>query len=340
MTVKPSLIIILLGFSALLMAESDVPEKGNLSFNQELIFLFENKEWMSGHISGYSDFGWVAPATLEFEATSDTTILFGGYAIRRYSEDNEVNLLPLLGLNYHPGLHHQFNLGTLNNHHDIHEAIYASTRRIIDPTGEGIQWKYTKNLLKMDFWLDWQKLEKTESAEQFNTGITTQWSPIKNITLNHSFIHNHTGGQITEDITEIRQYGINNQIEWRIFGIQAGNNLTLGFSLINSEQSLNDVESSGEGSEFFLELYNTQKKWNSNIRLSRYQGSPQVINGSPLYSFKSLSSLSFSSVFAANEHLSIYLESKFDWIEGGFNSAQTINFNWTMGKARFTNLPY
>jgi len=316
-------------------ASSALAESNTWQLNHQALFIFDNKEWMSGDESGYTDFGWTSPLTLSYE---DSALDFqaGIYLSHRYSDNNDIATKPIFHLNYQITEFQQLALGTLPRPTSIHDALLPPVRWLEDPWVEGIQWQLSTEKLKSSFWLDWKTLETIDTAEQFNTGVNIEWQAISNIKLQHSILHDHTDGQITNDPTSKRIYGTFNGLFWHV--LEPGNQLqwVLSIAAIASSADINDVKNSGSGTEVSSSISLRQKHWQHRVILSHYSGTPQVTDGFVLYQYEQLDSLELSSSYQADDSMTIKLESRTDWVNHRANTTQTINVIWSISQSDYS----
>jgi len=293
--------------------------------------IFDNKEWMSGHNKGYTDFGWASPITLTVTQDSDIAVKTGAYFFHRYGENSQVDHRPILSLQYSASETQLLSFGTLNQPDEIHPALMQPVRLLSDPLAEGIQWRLDTEKINTVLWLDWNILETSDTAERFNTGFHIEWQPMTNLWLQHTLLHDHTDGQITNDPTSKRIYGTYNSLFWESDFPKQRPKIRMGAAVIDSQADVNDLISKGFGTEVFITADMNQAHWLHQLTLSHYWGSGQVTGGFVLYQHEQLDTLKFTSTYLASNNMNIELALAIDWVNLQANTSQKINVIWSLG---------
>ncbi len=303
----------------------------NIEVGIETTFLFNNHEWASGTDLGYTQFGWYAPVSVTVNS-SDSTSFSGGYnLLYNYGDPEQLDRSePFLRLNFQPNNTNKIVLGTLEPGHQIHPAM-IDLSRIIDINAEqGAQWLHQSASIRSDLWFNWREMETEEKAEEFEVAGTVKWDVTRNTSGYFAALHNHRGGQITEDHSELRNYGLHLGIS-HMLGFIKNRDSEIFVNYLWSDSIENETyHTGGQGVEVkYQETMYFSSQWLGRWWLSDYQGEAQDMQyGYALYQTSHLQTFGMRALHKTDKNVQIEMGLDVQMSEGAFNSSQVISVNW------------
>lgn len=206
--------------SALFCRDYHIEEEkvGNLNLEIDNISFFKDNEWEGMAAQGYTLPGlWLqAKATyapipeLQLEAGVHT-LLYSGTT--KYPNTIYQDIAVWKGSQYQDGTHllpfyraHlqlknlHFVLGNLygGSTHRLSDALYSAELNLTSDPETGLQLIYDTSRLHLDAWVNWQSFifRGDTHKESFVFGLSTHYSPVKNLDISLSALAHHRGGEI------------------------------------------------------------------------------------------------------------------------------------------------
>ena len=316
----------------------DAPSPNSTRLNIEAEFVLDNREWFSAPVDGSTNFGWVTPLTLSYQAESAIRFEAGLVAAYDYGYRDDVDKAePILRLDYRPNERHQFTFGTLYSNHQMHPALIDASRIFRTNVEQGLQYRHSGEQLLVDAWSNWQIKESDVDAEQFEVALSLEFPLRQDFQVRLMMVENHIGGQQTLDQTELRNTGFAVTLFRGVNWISTHDSLisaTWISSYYDLSQGSGQVElASGQGVELEFETnWWLAKQWRAQWFINHYLGeSQQIEHGNPLYQARNLQTLGFHTRYQPSSPIQFELGVDFQIVDGQINSSQVISVNWQHG---------
>lgn len=181
-------------------------DSGKLKLGIDINGFFRNKEFFNKIIPGYTLFGYQFRPSLSYYPSSYIRLDAGGYFLKDFGDKGFAEIRPTFAIKY---FKNNFSLifGTLEGAatHRLIEPLYDMERIIEKRIENGVQFKYVKQRIFADTWLQWVNMINfgDNEQEELNAGISFNYKlldrPSFQVEFPFQFIANHHGGQI--DIT-------------------------------------------------------------------------------------------------------------------------------------------
>lgn len=301
----------------------------------ETMFLFNNHEWASETDTGYTQYGWYAPVAMTIKPSNDVSLSLGYGLLYNYGDQEDLDSSdPFLRLTYSPNRFDRVVLGTLESGHNIHPALIDLSRLFESNVEQGAQWLHQSPKLRTDFWFNWRIKETEETAEEFEVAMTSEYDfgPFTNYA---AVVANHRGGELTEDHSELRNYGAHFGMGYHLGFIKSRDAEFIVSYLASDFLEDETFQAGGHGVEVkYQELTHYGNSWSSKWWLSNYQGEGQAMQqGYALYQSEELQTFGVRGLYKTQSNVQIEMGFDLEMSEGDYNSSQIISFNWQHSQA-------
>jgi hypothetical protein len=184
--------------------ESADTKERELNFRFESLGFFQNNEYVSDLVNGYTLTGAMFRPKLSYSPVNDLYVEIGGHLIKYNGKDNLTNVQPWFSARYR--LSERFSVVTGNldqtNQHGLPEQLWEPERIYTDKPEAGLQFLYTGKKLNAQTWVNWEQfIQKNDPyQERFTVGITANYCAFNRsrATLKMPFevLFYHQGGEI------------------------------------------------------------------------------------------------------------------------------------------------
>ncbi len=184
--------------------ESADIKQGELNFRFESLGFFQNNEYVSDLVDGYTLTGAMLRPKLSYSPVNDLYIEVGAHLIKYNGKDNLVNALPWFSARYRFSERFSVVTGNLdqNDQHGLPEQLWEPERIYTDKPEAGLQFLYTGKKLNAQTWVSWdQFIQKNDPyQEHFTFGLTGDLKAVENsaltVKLPVNLLFYHQGGEI------------------------------------------------------------------------------------------------------------------------------------------------
>jgi len=152
---------------------------GELNFKFESLGFFQNNEYVSDLVDGYTLTGAMLRPKLSYSPVDDLYIEVGAHLIKYNGKDNVVNALPWFTARYRFSERFSVVTGNLDqtNQHDLPEQLWEPERIYTDKPEAGLQFLYSGTKLNAQTWVSWEQFiqQNDPYQERFTAGITSNY---------------------------------------------------------------------------------------------------------------------------------------------------------------------
>ena len=181
---------------------------GELNFRFESLGFFQNNEYVSDLVDGYTLTGAMLRPKLSYSPVDDLYIEVGAHLIKYNGKDNVVNALPWFSARYRFSERFSVVTGNLdqNNLHELPEQLWEPERIYTDKPDAGLQFLYSGSTLNAQTWVSWEQFiqQNDPYQEHFTAGITSNYCALNRsrVTLKIPFevLFYHQGGEINSAV--------------------------------------------------------------------------------------------------------------------------------------------
>lgn len=206
--------------SALFIRDYDIKEEsvGNLCLEIDNVSFFKDNEWNGRVTPGYTLPGmWIQPK-LTYTAIPELKLEAGFHSLlysgtTKYPNTIYQDIAVWKGNQYFSGTHLlpyfranlqlqnlHFVLGSIygGSNHRLSDALFSSELNLTSDPETGLQMLYDSRRFHLDIWANWQSFifRGDTHRESFIFGLSTQYQPVKNLSLNAAVLAHHRGGEI------------------------------------------------------------------------------------------------------------------------------------------------
>jgi hypothetical protein len=182
----------------------DEPKAGELNFRFESLGFFQNNEYVSDLVDGYTLTGVLLRPKLSYSPVDDLYIEVGAHLVKYNGKDNLVNALPWFSARYRFSERFAVVTGNLDqtNQHGLPEQLWEPERIYTDKPEAGLQFIYSGTRLDAQTWVNWEQfIQKNDPyQERFTAGVTANyvafnrsWATLK---IPVEVLFYHQGGEI------------------------------------------------------------------------------------------------------------------------------------------------
>ena len=191
------------GFASSYKEPNDVHE-GELNFRFESLGFFQNNEYVSDLVDGYTLTGALFRPKLTYSPVSGLYMEVGAHMVKYNGKDNLVNALPWFSARYQFSDHFSVVTGNLdqNNQHGLPEQLWEPERIYTDKPEAGLQFLYSGTKLNAQTWISWEQfIQKNDPfQERFTYGLTSNYRIFQNsrlwVKIPFEVLFYHQGGEI------------------------------------------------------------------------------------------------------------------------------------------------
>lgn len=184
--------------------ELNKPKAGELNFRLESLGFFQNNEYVSDLVDGYTLTGAMLRPKLSYSPVDDLYIEVGAHLLKYNGKDNLVNALPWFSARYRFSERFAVVTGNLDqtNQHGLPEQLWEPERTYTDKPEAGLQFLYSGTRMNSQIWVSWEQfIQKNDPyQERFTAGITANYFAFNRsqVTLKIPFevLFYHQGGEI------------------------------------------------------------------------------------------------------------------------------------------------
>lgn len=177
---------------------------GELNFRFESLGFFQNNEYVSDLVDGYTLTGAMLRPKLSYSPVDDLYIEAGAHLIKYNGKDNVVNALPWFSARYRFSERFSVVTGNLdeNNLHGLPEQLWEPERIYTDKPEAGLQFLYAGTKLNAQTWVSWEQFiqQNDPYQEHFTFGLTGDLKAVENsaltVKLPVNLLFYHQGGEI------------------------------------------------------------------------------------------------------------------------------------------------
>lgn len=177
---------------------------GELNFRFESLGFFQNNEYVSDLVDGYTLTGAMLRPRLSYSPVDDLYIEVGAHLIKYNGKDNVVNALPWFSARYRFSERFSVVTGNLdqNNLHELPEQLWEPERIYTDKPDAGLQFLYSGSTLNAQTWVSWEQFiqQNDPYQEHFTFGLTGDLKAVENsaltVKLPVNLLFYHQGGEI------------------------------------------------------------------------------------------------------------------------------------------------
>ena len=158
----------------------------------------DNTEFFTPYRTGETILGGQVATWFEAHPSSRNTVRVGVFADHRFgSPEFADSVKPLIAFRHHT-THSLGIIGTLetDRRHGLLDPIMVSTREITAPVEYGLQWRERRRQVRLEGWINWQRLNTAAQREQFELGLVASVDPLRWLTLGAQHLWFHRGGQL------------------------------------------------------------------------------------------------------------------------------------------------
>ncbi|HXG55557.1 MAG TPA: hypothetical protein VNJ03_09295, partial [Vicinamibacterales bacterium] len=183
----------------------------------DILLYGDNTEFRNSFREGETLFGAAPRVSMLFDFNERTSLQLGLFANTRFGSDHASELTrPIIAVTIQ-GARSAFVFGTLNTPrvaeqglarrrpgaggpdrtgpHGLLPPLQVETLAFDRPYENGFQWMGTRDRIRHDAWLSWQRLNTPEHRERFNAGISAELDASRWLTIPAQFHVVHEGGQ-------------------------------------------------------------------------------------------------------------------------------------------------
>jgi hypothetical protein len=182
----------------------DEPKAGELNFRFESLGFFQNNEYVSDLVDGYTLTGALLRPKLSYSPVDDLYIEVGAHLVKYNGKDNLVNALPWFSARYRFSERFAVVTGNLDqtNQHGLPEQLWEPERIYTDKPEAGLQFIFSGAKLNSQIWVNWEQfIQKNDPyQERFTAGATANyvafnrsWATLK---IPVEVLFYHQGGEI------------------------------------------------------------------------------------------------------------------------------------------------
>lgn len=185
---------------------------GELNFRFESLGFFQNNEYVSDLVDGYTLTGAMFRPKLTYSLTDKLYVEGGAHMIKYNGKDQLVNAVPWFSARY--CFSNKFSVVTGNldqtNQHGLPEQLWEPERTYIDKPESGLQFIYSAPKLTAQTWVNWEQFIQKGDAfqEHFTAGVVGNYKAIENsalsVKLPVNLLFYHQGGEINVAVNEVR----------------------------------------------------------------------------------------------------------------------------------------
>lgn len=169
-----------------------------LDWRTTTVLYGDNTEFFTPYRTGETILGTQLQSWVAARTGTRTELRLGLYADRRLGSERFTDtLLPIVAFRY-ATKHSVGVVGTLETErrHGLLEPMMVTTRELTTPVESGVQWIETREKVRGEVWVNWQRLNTPTQREAFEMGATLRLEPAPWVRLEAQHLWSHRGGQL------------------------------------------------------------------------------------------------------------------------------------------------
>jgi len=232
--------------------------------------------------------------------------------------------------------------GTLNRNHPLHDAFFDDVLRYTEPIEQGFQIRGAGQHFLQDSWISWETREEANRREKFSVGHYTQlkWNGFM-LDLQGYWVH--LGGQQNSEPCCFNNLSLGAGGGYTFRPSHEGFLDEMGFTvhyLYNKDipADFPTVDEDGVAALVFVQL------WGFRVSYQWWEGGSPDFNsaqgdsarpgvalakGDPLYRTSDYEELRLLKIWRPADEVSVELDFRAQFVDGGFVQAYGFNFTWT-----------
>lgn len=198
-------------FASFFKKAEDV-KTGELNFRFESLGFFQNNEYVSKIVDGYTLTGSMIRPKLSYSPAEGLYLEAGVHLLKYNGKDQIVNAVPWFSARYRFSERFTAVVGNLdqNNQHGLPEQLWEPERIYIDRPEAGLQFLYSGKRLNAQTWVNWEQFIQKNDVyqEHFTAGVSVNEAVFENSALSLKLPVNllfyHQGGEINVAVDGVR----------------------------------------------------------------------------------------------------------------------------------------
>jgi hypothetical protein len=192
--------------------KADDAKAGELNFRFESLGFFQNNEYVSDLVDGYTLTGAMFRPKFTYSPVAGLYMEAGAHLIKYNGKDQLVNAVPWFSARYRFSDRFSVVTGNLDqtNQHGLPEQLWEPERIYIDKPEAGLQFIYSNTKLNAQTWVNWEQfIQKNDPyQERFTVGVSAKYNAIETsgllIKLPVNLLFYHQGGEINSAVNGTR----------------------------------------------------------------------------------------------------------------------------------------
>jgi hypothetical protein len=185
---------------------------GELNFRFESLGFFQNNEYVSKIVDGYTLPGAILRPKLTYSPADGLYLEAGAHLIKYNGKDKLVNAIPCFSARYRFSDRFSVVIGNLDqtNQHGLPEQLWEPERIYTDKPEAGLQFIYSGEKLNAQTWVNWEQfIQKGDTyQEHFTAGVAGKCEVYSNsdlsLKLPVDLLFYHQGGEINVAVDGVR----------------------------------------------------------------------------------------------------------------------------------------
>lgn len=190
-------------FASFYKNQEDI-KSGQLNFRFESLGFFQNNEYVSDLVDGYTLTGAMFRPKITYSPVAALYIEAGAHIVKYNGKDQLVNAIPWFSARYRFSDRFSVVTGNLdqNNQHGLPEQLWEPERLYTDKPEAGLQFMYSGAKINAQTWVNWEQfIQKNDPyQERFTFGLTSNYRIFQNsrlwVKLPFEVLFYHQGGEI------------------------------------------------------------------------------------------------------------------------------------------------